>query len=293
MSYLSLLHPSPEKADRSSGVDGGGRDATRLTTKSERDGEDSILGGRWGRLLSPIAIVVVWKAASVTGILPPKVLAPPEAILITAGKLVASGELPVGLGVSFLRVAAGFSLALTLGVGLAIFAAMSRLGEIVVDPPMQMLKALPFLGLLPLFILWFGIGEAPKLLLIATGSVVPVYLTLYGGIRNIDRVYFDVSRVCAMGRMATVRHVLLPAAMPSLLVGVRYGLSVAWLSLVVAEQINARSGIGAILTYARDFLQTDVIVVCLVVYALMGLATDALVRAIEARLLGWRPPIRR
>ena len=192
---------------------------------------------------------------------------------------------------SLLRVSIGFGLGLIVGIVLAIVSGLSRLGETIVDPLVQMLKALPFLGLLPLFILWFGIGELPKVLLVAIGAMMPIYLTLFGGIRNIDAQWLDVGRVLAMSRRATIVKVMLPAALPSLLVGVRYGLSVAWLSLVVGEQINASSGIGAIITAARDFLQTDVIVVCLVVYAMLGLLTDALVRLIEARLLNWRPSI--
>lgn len=249
------------------------------------------LGGSLLRLVSPLAILVLWQLASVSGLLSPQILASPVAIAATAARLVASGELLTGLGVSFLRVVAGFMIALVVGVALALFAGLSRLGETLVDPPVQMLKAMPFLGLLPLFILWFGIGEAPKIGMVAFGSVFPIYLTLHGGIRGVDRKLIEAGRTLGLSTAGTIRHVVIPGALPSLLVGVRYGLSIAWLSLVVAEQINASSGIGSIITYARDFLQTDVIVVCLLVYALMGLLTDGLVRLIEAYALRWRPAV--
>ncbi|MGF9567060.1 ABC transporter permease subunit [Neorhizobium sp. JUb45] len=243
------------------------------------------------RLASPLAIILVWQLASMTGLLSPRILAGPSDIIATAGRLVASGELINGLIVSFLRVLAGFSIALILGILLALVSGLSRLGETIIDPPIQMLKAMPFLGLLPLFILWFGIGEAPKIGLVAFGTVFPIYLTLHGGIRGIDKKLIEAGQTLELGTFGIIRHIVIPGALPSLLVGVRYGLSVAWLSLVVGEQINASSGIGYIITYARDFLQTDVIVVCLLVYAIMGLLTDGLVRMIEAYALRWRPEV--
>ncbi|SCX32832.1 ABC transporter permease [Agrobacterium rosae] len=241
------------------------------------------------RLASPLAIIVLWQVASMTGLLSPRILAGPSEIIATASRLVASGELINGLIVSFLRVLAGFSIALVLGILLALVSGLSRLGETIIDPPIQMLKAMPFLGLLPLFILWFGIGEAPKIGLVAFGTIFPIYLTLHGGIRSIDKKLIEAGQTLELGTRGIIRHIVIPGALPSLLVGVRYGLSVAWLSLVVGEQINASSGIGYIITYARDFLQTDVIVVCLLVYAIMGLLTDGLVRMIEAYALRWRP----
>ncbi|GHC71653.1 ABC transporter permease [Limoniibacter endophyticus] len=250
--------------------------------------------GSWGiaaRIASPIAIIMLWQIASATGLLSPRVLASPLTILSTALRLVESGELIRGLSVSLLRVIIGFAIALVAGVALALISGLSRIGEVIVDPPLQMLKAMPFLGLLPLFILWFGIGEAPKVGMVAFGSVFPIYLTLYGGIRSIDHKLIETGRTLELGTAGIIRHIILPGALPSLLVGIRYGLSIAWLSLVVAEQINATSGLGQIITYARDFLQTDVIVVCLIVYAAMGLLTDGLVRAIETRALRWRPQV--
>ena len=243
------------------------------------------------RLASPIALLVIWQIASMTGLLSPRILAGPGDIVATASRLIASGELINGLIVSFLRVLAGFSIALVAGIVLALISGLSRFGEAVIDPPIQMLKAMPFLGLLPLFILWFGIGEMPKIGLVAFGAIFPIYLTLYGGIRGIDRKLIEAGQTMDLGTTSIIRHIIIPGALPSLLVGVRYGLSVAWLSLVVGEQINASSGIGYTISYARDFMQTDVIVVCLLVYAILGLLTDGLVRMIEAYALRWRPEV--
>ncbi len=266
------------------------RDISRPDGNSMPPGKAGRKAARWAtRLVSPVAIILIWQIASMTGFLSPRTLASPGEILGAAGRLITSGELVTGLAVSFLRVLLGFSIAFVVGVALALAAGLSRLGESAIDPPLQMLKAMPFLGLLPLFILWFGIGEAPKIGLVAFGSVFPIYLTLHGGIRGIDRKLIEAGRTLGLNTSGIIRHIIIPGALPSLLVGVRYGLSVAWLSLVVGEQINASSGIGYIITYARDFLQTDVIVVCLMVYALMGLLTDALVRMIEAYALRWRP----
>ncbi len=222
----------------------------------------------------------------------PRTLASPLRILASGGHMLMTGELGAALVVSSARVAVGFGLALVAGVALALLTGLSTLGEMIVDPPLQMFKTMPFLGLLPLFILWFGIGELPKIILVAVGAVMPIYLTLHGGIRGVDHRLIEAGRALGLNGYARVRTIILPGALPALLVGVRYGLSVAWLSLVVAEQINADSGLGALITNARDFLQTDIIVLCLVVYALLGLATDAAVRAIEARALHWRPVIR-
>lgn len=241
------------------------------------------------RLASPLVLLIAWQVFSATGVLSPRILASPIAIMETAWYLARSGELALGLVVSFLRVLAGFSIALTLGVVLALASGLSRLGERIIDPPLQMLKAMPFLGLLPLFILWFGIGEGPKIGLVAVGAIFPIYLMLYAGIRGVDLRLIEAGQTLGLSRWGQIRHIILLGALPSLLVGIRYGLSVAWLSLVVGEQINAGSGLGYLISNARDFLQTDVIVVCLLVYAAMGLATDALVRFLEARYLRWRP----
>ncbi len=241
------------------------------------------------RFASAIVLVLAWEALSRAGVISARTIAAPSAILAAAWDLTRTGELPGNLLVSLARVAAGFAIGAAAGAVLALAAGLSRLGEDIVDAPMQMLRTLPFLALVPLFILWFGIGELPKVALVALGSAFPVYLNLFAGLRGVDPKLIEAARVFGLGRVAMVRRVMLPGALPSLLVGLRYALGVSWLSLVVAEQINATAGIGHLINDARDFLRTDVIVVGLLVYALLGLGADALVRALERRALRWRP----
>ena len=241
------------------------------------------------RFASPLVLVALWQAASMAGLISPRVLAAPTAVLGTAWTLLIGGDLVANMAISLQRVALGLLIGVVVGTSTALVAGLSRWGEDIVDAPMQMLRTLPFLALVPMFILWFGIGELPKVALVALGATFPIYLNLMAGIRGIDPKLIEAARVFGLGRASIIRHVVLPGALPSALVGLRYALGTAWLSLVVAEQVNATAGIGYLINDARDFLRTDVIVVGLLVYALLGLLTDGLVRVAEQRLLAWRP----
>ncbi|GAA1016646.1 ABC transporter permease [Acrocarpospora pleiomorpha] len=245
-------------------------------------------GKAWQRWLSPVAVIVIWQVASSTGLLPPRLLAAPATIAATAADLVQSGVLPTAVGVSLQRVLLGFAAGAAAGILLALVAGLSRPGENAVDPLMQMLRALPFFGLIPLFILWFGIGETPKVLLVALAVSFPLYLNTFAGIRGVDGKLAEVAHTLKLGRAALIRHIVLPGALPQTLVGLRQSLGVAWLALIVAEQVNATAGLGYMINDAREFLRTDVIVVGLLVYSALGLATDALVRLLERRALSWR-----
>jgi sulfonate transport system permease protein len=247
----------------------------------------------WQRLVSPLLLVLIWQGVAMSGLLSVRSLASPVQILATLWGLIASGELAWHLGVSLARVLTGLAIGITLGTALALVAGLSRLGETVVDAPVQMLRTLPFLALVPLFILWFGIGETPKIALVALGTMFPIYLNLFAGIRGVEPRLAEMGRVFGLDRRGLIRHVVLPGALPQALVGLRYSLGVAWLSLVVAEQINANAGIGFLINDARDFLRTDVILVGLLLYALLGLLADTLVRGLERRLLAWRPQLLR
>jgi len=243
------------------------------------------------RFLSPLVIILAWQAASMVGLISPRTLAAPTTILASAWALTLNGELPYNLLISLGRVVIGLFIGVVIGAVLATVAGLSRVGEDVVDAPMQMLRTLPFLALVPLFILWFGIDETPKIALVALGSTFPIYLTLFAGIRGADPKLVEAGRVFGLDRRGLVRHVIFPAALPSALVGLRYSMGTAWLSLVVGEQINANAGIGYLINDARDFLRTDIIVVGLLVYAILGLGADQLVRLIETRALAWRPSL--
>jgi len=243
---------------------------------------------RFRRLLGPLIILVVWQLASSYQLVSPRVLAAPSTVVATAVELLKGGELQRHLWVSLGRVTHGLAIGVGAGLVLALVSGLFRLGEDLLDPPLQMLRTLPILALVPLFILWFGIGETPKIALVALGTLFPIYLNTYAGIRGIDNKLFEAASVLDLNRAQLVWHVILPGALPGALVGLRYSMGVAWLILVISEQINATAGIGYLMTNAREFLRTDIIVVGLVVYSLLGLATDALVRLLERRVLVWR-----
>ncbi len=246
------------------------------------------IGGRW---LSPVVLLLLWELGSRTGLIPERTLAAPSAVIGTLIQMVISGELPSNLLVSFIRVASGLLIGVSLGVLLGLVAGLSRNGELTVDPLMQIKRTIPVVALSPLFIVWFGIGETTKIALIAFACVFPIYLNLYSGIRGVDTRLLDAARSFGLSRAEQIWHVVLPSALPSLLVGLRYSLSVSIIVLVIAEQINASAGLGYLINNARDFMRTDIIVVCLMVYAILGLGADWLVRAVEQRALRWRPSI--
>jgi sulfonate transport system permease protein len=241
------------------------------------------------RVIGPLAVLLVWEFASVSGLLPQDVLAGPAVVITSASKLLATGELQQAILISLGRAAAGLAIGGSAAVILAVLSGLFRLGEDLIDSTMQMLRTMPIVALIPLLIIWFGIGEKPKIALIALATAFPLYLNVYAGIRNVDQKLIEVGQTLGLGRAALVWNVVLPGALPNTLIGLRYSLGVAWLALVFGEQINASAGIGYLMNTGRELFQTDVIVVCLVVYALLGLIVDAFVRFLERVLLSWRP----
>ncbi|WP_367038796.1 ABC transporter permease [Streptomyces sp. Je 1-332] len=245
---------------------------------------------RWLRRTSgPLVLLALWQVLSSTGVLPQDILASPGTIAGVARDLLADGSLTSAMGVSLQRVAVGLLLGVVVGTSLALISGLFRVGEDLVDASVQMLRTVPFVGLIPLFIIWFGIGEAPKVAIITLGVSFPLYLNVYAGIRGVDSQLIEAGESLGLSRWGLVRHVILPGALPGAMTGLRYSLGIAWLALVFAEQINADSGIGFLMVQARDFLRTDVIVVCLIVYAFLGLIADFIVRTLERLLLQWRP----
>ncbi|MDH7637745.1 ABC transporter permease [Sphingomonas oryzagri] len=243
------------------------------------------------RWVSPILLLLLWQAGSSIGAIPTRILASPASVLGELGSMVASGELAHHLAVSLLRVSLGLAIGVGSGTALGLLAGLSRTGDAAIDPLVQIKRTIPVVALTPLFIVWFGIGEATKIGLIAFATAFPVYLNLHQGIRGVDRRLLDAARSFGLSRLQLVWHVVLPGALPSLLVGLRYSLSVSVLMLVIAEQVNATSGLGFLINDARETMRTDIIVVCLMIYALLGLGGDWLVRSIEARALAWRPAL--
>jgi sulfonate transport system permease protein len=238
--------------------------------------------------VSPLVLLGLWQVLSSSGVIDERTIASPVQIATRAIELIQDGTLGDATLTSVQRVGLGFAIGGAIGMVLAVIAGLSRIGEDAIDPPMQMLRTLPHFGLIPLFILWFGIGEQPKITLIAMGVAFPLYLNTFAGIRGIDRRIIEAARSMNLTWLQRVRHVILPGALPQTLTGLRQSLGIAWLSLIVAETISASSGLGYMINNARDFLQTDVIVVGLAVYSLLGLGTDAIVRYLERKALAWR-----
>ena len=241
------------------------------------------------RLLSPIALLLLWELASQAGLIPQRVIAAPSQIGGTLWAMIASGELGKHLLVSLQRALVGLSIGVSIGVVAALISGLSKRGEVILDSPLQMLRTIPSLALVPLFILWFGIGEFTKIALIVTGTTFPVYLNLFAGIRNIDPKLIEAANTLGLSRRELIWHVILPGSLPSFFVGLRYSLGISWLALVFVEQINTTAGIGFLASDARDFMRTDVIVICLLIYSVLGLLIDGLIRTLERFALAWRP----
>jgi sulfonate transport system permease protein len=241
------------------------------------------------RALVPAALLALWQGLTACGALDPQTMPSPAATAESFWQLIITGQLTPNLVISLERVAAGMGFGVSVGIVLGLLASLSRFGEDAIDATVQMARTLPHLALIPLMILWFGIGETPKIGLIALGSMFPIYLNLFSAIRGADRKLLESASVLGLSHAETIWHVILPAALPSFLVGLRQASGIAWITLVVAEQINAASGIGYLVMNARDFLRTDIIFDGLLIYALLGLTTDQLVRWLERHLLVWRP----
>lgn len=240
------------------------------------------------RALVPVLLLVLWQTASWAGWIDASTLASPIQVWHAFTDSWSSGQLWPSILVSLRRVAIGLAIGVSAGTLFGIIAGTSRAGEEIVDGPMQMLRSLPFLGLMPLLIVWLGIGEAVKIGLVVVGVVYPIYINLHKGIRAVDPRFAELSQACGVGRWGRIRHVVLPGALPAFLVGLRFALGIAWLSLVVGETVNAEKGIGYLIMQGSQYLRTDVIVMGLVLYAMLGLLLEGLVRLLEWRLLPWR-----
>jgi sulfonate transport system permease protein len=239
--------------------------------------------------LAPVTLVVVWEILAQSGWLTPHILPAPSKVIRTAFKLTTSGSLLNDLGVSLARAAAGFAIGGSVGFVLGTLVGFSRIAEAAIDRSVQMIRAIPFLAALPLVIVWLGVGEAEKIFLVALSVTFPIYINTTLGIRQVDPKLVELGRVQGLSTIELIRRIILPGALPSILTGVRYALATAWLALVVAETIGAQSGIGFLAMDAREFLRTDVIVLTIVIYALIGVAADAIARFLERRLLAWHP----
>lgn len=237
----------------------------------------------------PAAILLAWEIAGATGLIGDRVLPRPSEILATAARMTLSGELFTHLGVSAARALAGLVVGGGIGFALGVANGASRISETLTDSTLQMVRNIPHLALIPLVILWFGIGEGAKLFLVALGVFFPIYLNTLHGIRNVDPQLIEMGRAYGMNGRQLFRRIVLPGALPSIFVGLRYGLGIMWLTLIVAETLSASSGLGYMAMQAREFMVLDVVVLSILLYAALGKLADTLTRALERRALKWSP----
>ncbi|MEU1194664.1 ABC transporter permease [Streptomyces sp. NPDC005813] len=240
------------------------------------------------RLIGPAVLLALWAGASAAGRLDPGAIPAPWTVLRTAGHLWTAGTLPTDILTSLERAAYGFAIGLTAGVALALASGLSRIGEALIDGTVNLNRAIPTLGLIPLFILWLGIGESFKIAIIAIVVYIPIYLNTHAALSGIDSRFVELAEVQGLSRWAFIRQIVVPGALPGFFVGLRLGVTGSWLGLVVLEQINATSGLGYMMFQAQNYGQSDVILVGLLVYGVFGLVSDSTVRLIERRVLSWR-----
>jgi len=246
--------------------------------------------GRRRRLawVGPSVLLLLWTVSSATGLLDPRILSEPWTVVATAGELIADGKLQENLAISAQRAGLGLFFGILVGAALALLSGLSRVGEALIDGPVQIKRAIPGLALIPLLILWFGIDETMKVLTITLGVFVPVYLQTHAGLRGIDLRFVELAQTVGLSRAGFIRKVVLPGALPGFFLGLRFAVTGAWVSLVVVEQINATSGIGYMMELARTYGQTNIIVLGLAVYGILGLLSDGIVRFIERKALSWQ-----
>ncbi|MFI0535470.1 ABC transporter permease [Streptomyces scabiei] len=240
------------------------------------------------RLVGPVLFLALWALASAAGSLDPAAVPAPWTVLETGVHLWTDGTLRTDILTSLQRAGTGFAIGLTAGVALALASGLSRVGEALIDGTVQLNRAIPTLGLIPLFILWLGIGETFKIAIIAIVVYIPIYLNTHAALAGIDSRFVELAEVQGLSRFRFVRQIVIPGALPGFFVGLRLGVTGSWLGLVVLEQINATNGLGYMMFQAQNYGQSDVILVGLVVYGIFGLISDSAVRLIERRVLSWR-----
>jgi sulfonate transport system permease protein len=244
------------------------------------------------RVAGPLAVLGLWQLVCSLSVFTSVEMASPVAVADAARTLWAQDVLQPNLLVSLARVAEGLSAGVAAGVLLAVVCGLFWLGEDLLDPVLQAFRAVPILGLVPLAIIWFGVGETPKVFLIALGCTFPVYLNTYAAIRGVDVKLVEAGQTFGLNRRGLIRKVILPGALPGFLVGLRFALVASWIIDVVAEEINAQSGLGYLINQAQTTDRTDIMFLCLTIYAVLGVLADAIVRLLERTLLVWRRSFR-
>lgn len=237
----------------------------------------------------PISLIIIWQLLAQTGLLSTRVLPAPIAVFQAGIHLLSTGELIRNIAVSATRAFTGFLIGGGIGFALGLLNGISSTSEKLLDTSFQMLRNIPHLAMIPLVILWFGIGEEAKLFLVSVGVFFPIYLNTFHGVRTVDPGLLEMGKIYGLKPLELFWQVILPSALPSILIGIRFALGIMWLTLIVAETIASDSGIGYMAMNAREFMQTDVVVFSILVYALLGKLADATAKLLEAKLLDWHP----
>lgn len=237
----------------------------------------------------PIVLIILWQVAVKFGWLSTRVLPAPSDVLVAGVRLATTGELSRNICISTIRAAIGFLIGGSIGFVLGLLSGLFRVAEELLDTSVQMIRNIPHLALIPLVILWFGIGEEAKIFLVALGVFFPIYLNTYHGVRTVDPELIEMAKSYGLHRWSLFKRVIFPGALGSILVGVRYSLGIMWLTLIVAETITLDSGVGYMAMNAREFMRTDVVVLSILLYALLGKLADIATRALEKKWLKWNP----
>lgn len=238
--------------------------------------------------LLPLLVVIIWEIAARAGAVNTLLLPPPSRVLLALGQAALDGSLWVNLGYSVRRWIVGFAFGGSVGLLLGALNGLSLRSENFTDTTVQMLRTVPFMGLTPLLVMWFGLGETPKVILIAVASFFPVYVNTLAGVRNVNKGLVEVGQSFQLSQAELLYRVILPAALPEILTGIRYSLGIAWLALVIAELMAAESGIGFWLMQGREAVRVDIVLASLVVFSVAGKFMDAVLRLVERRVLHWR-----
>ena len=276
---MTLVNFSPPVARSSKSIEPGSPKGIRLLPTPSFPGQ---------RILGPILVLLVWYVATALHWISPAKLPGPAAVIEAFRDTIATGVLADDLLMSLQRAAIGLVLGVSIGFILAVIAGLSRLGDSVIDGNVQVKRAIPNLALIPLFIIWLGIGETMKVMVIALGVMVPIYINTHAALRSIDRRYVELGQTVALTRKRFIRDIVIPASLPGFFTGLRLGVTGAWTALVVVETINATSGIGYMISQARTYGQTELVLLGLIIYGVLGFSSDAAVRMIERRVLSWR-----
>lgn len=238
--------------------------------------------------LIPLALIGLWQIAGNFGWLPTKLMPTPLSVLQNGISLWQSGDLPNNLGISLYRALVGFALGGSVGFGLGLLNGLSKTACALFDSTIQMLRNIPHLSLIPVVIILFGIGESAKISLVTVGVMFPIYINTFHGITSVDPELIEMGQAYDLSKWQMLSKIVFPGALPTILVGVRYALGVMWTTLIVAETISSTAGIGYMATNAQEFMDMKTVLLCIVIYALLGKASDLMAKLLEAICLDWQ-----